>query len=496
MIPVLSKDNMQRSDRAYLQGGTETEIELVGRVGRGLADAVTWRAPVAVVCGAGNNGADGLALALCLKERGVAVTAFLNDAQSNACAYYLGMCIVEDVPLCDLPRDASALEGYATVVDCLYGVGFHGDAEGASRDAIDAVNECGAYVVAVDIPSGLDADSGMATTCVCANISIAVGGYKTGHLLNMAADFVGELRNLDIGIRPVARTYHWIEPCDLAPMVAPRPHFCNKGDYGYVALVGGSLAYSGAIRLASLASAAMRAGAGVVKVAVPKGLCPLVVPHILESTLFPLSERDGMVCFDPAEWQVLLRGVRTVAFGMGIGRGEGTAECLSYLLTHFDGTLLVDADGLNALADMPEEAWQSVRPRLVLTPHAKEFARLVGRTVPEVMAGGIPLMEEYARAKGVCLLVKGPTTVVTDGRETYLVTEGAPGMATAGSGDVLSGILSATLSTAEDPVWGTILGAWLNGRAGALAQRDVGDIGMVASDTVAHIAEAIRQLRQ
>ena len=485
---------MRRSDAALIASGV-SENDLVWRAAEAVAAAVSWRQPVAIVCGKGNNGADGLALACILKAKGIDCTAYsvVMGPMSDARRHYYERCMREGVSL--RVWEGESFEGYATVVDCLLGTGFRGAPHGPVVPAVKAINDSGAYVVSVDINSGLDADSGMAEMCVKSSLTLSVGGYKTGHFLNMAGDVIGAMANLDIGISPVDKPYRLVEAADLSSLVTPRAHFANKGTYGYVALVGGCLPYSGAPRLAAMAASAMRAGAGVVKLAVPKGLCPLLVPDILECTLFPLEEREGVVAFDEAQFAALLSGVKSIAFGMGIGTGPDVQRALAYLLANYEGRLIVDADGLSVLAQMPPATVRAHAGQLVLTPHVKEMARLMQVSVPEVLAGFVDVAKACATRYDAVVLLKGPTTVVTDGRDVCLVRAGAPGMATAGSGDVLSGILSATVAYVPDLSDAVCLGAYLNGRAGELAQAEVGDVSLIASDTVRFVPAAVLELK-
>lgn len=496
MIEVLSTDNMRRSDQAAIANAGIDEYLMVTRAAQALFGAHRWAAPVAVVVGKGNNGSDGYALALLFRQNGIQCTVFsLFSEEGETCRRYHDECVAAGVDvLAYVPYHS--FRPYATVVDCIFGVGFHGAPAGVVKSVIESINDSGAYVVSVDVNSGLDADNGLADTCVRSHLTLSVGGFKPGHFLNMAADNIGELRNVDIGVKPLSTPYYLVEHSDVAALFTPRKHFSNKGDFGYVALIGGSLPYSGAIRLAYMASAAMRSGAGVVKVAMPRSLCPLVVPHVLESTLFPLDEEEGSLAFNEAQIASLVANVRTLAFGMGAGVTPATQALLSYLLAYFTGTLIVDADGLNALARLPVEEIRARTCKLVLTPHVKEFARLTGTDVPSVLRDFIPLARTYAADLGCVLVLKGPTTVVTDGVTVCMVQAGAPGMATAGSGDVLSGILSATTAYIPALMPAVCAGVYINGKAGEAAQAGVGDVSMVASDTVAAIPAVIRHLVQ
>ena len=490
MIRILSVENMRNSDAAAIAAGTPGR-ELMLRAGRAIFDSVNWKPPVAILCGSGNNAGDGYVIAKLLHDAEIAcVLILLSEKFSEDGAYYYSLCKEAGIP--SLTWDASLdLSEYGTIVDCLFGTGFHGEVRGPAREAIEAVNRSGACVIAVDINSGLNGDSGMAETCVHSDLTVSVGSFQPGHFLNMAKDVMKAKINCDIGIEPVDRTYALIESSDLAELFQPRKNHSNKGTYGYSALIGGSKRYSGAIRLAGMANAAMRAGAGVVKLAVPDVIFSTVAPAVLESTLFPLSDDGNEIVFSEKEIAELVSNVKTVAFGMGIGTGEGAGQTLEYLLEHYAGRLIVDADGLNLLSRMDKDRIRNAACALILTPHIKEFSRLTGLSTEEILSSPIAAAEAYAKENKVILLLKGPATIITDGETTYLTDTGCAGMATAGSGDVLSGILAAILGYAANPLLGTAAAAWINGKAGEAAQRKYGSISMVAGDTVASIPEAV-----
>ena len=282
---------------------------------------------------------------------------------------------------------------------------------------------------------------------------------------------------------------------DAAKLFPPRPKDAHKGTFGYIALIGGSLRYSGAIRLANMAACAMRAGAGVVRVAAPRELCRAMVPQILESTLAPLSERDGDFLFREDEFRAVTEKTRCSAFGMGIGHTEETEKAVRFLVREYAGTLILDADGLNALAAAGPEILKDAAGRVLLTPHLGEFSRLSGMDVREIQADPEKAAEAFAGRYGVTVLLKGPVTVVTDGEETLRVNRGCPGMATAGSGDVLSGILAAVCGANPGArlTQAAAAGAWVNGMAGEIAQAEHGAVSMIASDTARAVEEAVKQ---
>ena len=282
---------------------------------------------------------------------------------------------------------------------------------------------------------------------------------------------------------------------DLAELFPIRSGNCNKGDFGYVALIGGSLEYSGAIRLAALANAAARSGAGVVTAAVPRSIAGITAAAVLESTIFPLSDKDGELIFVEDEFAKLCRRYKTIAFGMGVGNSRETVKAVEYLLKNYDKTLIVDADGLNAMAKLDPEIIRKSSAKLILTPHVKEFSRLSGYSVEEVLASPCRLANELADKLNAIVLLKGAETYITDGNVTYLNRRGCAGMATAGSGDVLSGILAAVCASNEARLLlAAAGGATLNGAAGELAQQKFGAVSMLAGDTAACIKDVILSL--
>ena len=292
----------------------------------------------------------------------------------------------------------------------------------------------------------------------------------------------------------------YIDEKQIRTLFPERPKDCHKGNFGYVALVGGSIEYSGAIRLAAHANSAMRSGAGVASVAAPRCICPLIAPQILEATLFPLSDRDGELLFNEEEFASLCRRYDCIAFGMGVGFSEETRKAAEYLLTHFDKTLIIDADGLNAMSELDHELIRSSKARLVLTPHLKEFSRLSGMSIAEAKQDPEAAAAYLAEELDAVVLLKGSTTVVagrTDpeaGIRILASDRGCPGMATAGSGDVLSGILSAICVNAGDLILAAAAGAYINGAAGELARSRRSDVTMTAADTAMCVAEVIETI--
>lgn len=494
MIPITDVQTMRERDAATIADGTAGR-ELMRRAATGMLNACEWRGRIGILCGSGNNAGDGYALAELLAARGQDVTLFrLGEQLSLDGKYYFDRCLAGGVPVMQYTEDVD-LKAYDMLVDCIFGTGFRGTPTGVAAHAIQAINASSAYVVSADINSGLNGDNGQGDACVCSSLTVSIGTYKAGLFLGRAKDVVGEKTNVDIGIEMPAPSVLLAEAGDFKHILRPRPHTSHKGNYGYVTVMGGSREYAGAAKLANMSASALRTGCGVAQLAVPDAIADAVAPYLLESTLLPVpSNEGGHMCYCPALLDTLLSRQAAIAVGMGWGSAEAHAEILEHLLSKGNIPLLIDADGLNTLSRMDKEILKKTACRVVLTPHLKEFERLSGRTIAQILSDPIGCARAFAREYGVILLLKGACTVVTDGTRTLLVDRGCAGMATAGSGDVLSGILAGLLGYNEATVDTVACGAYIAGVAGELAAPLVNPISMIASDTVAHIADAVSRM--
>jgi len=292
-----------------------------------------------------------------------------------------------------------------------------------------------------------------------------------------------------------------LKTSDIAHIFEERPRDSHKGMFGCAALIGGCRRYSGAVKLANLAYAAMRAGAGIARLAVPDSIADAVLPFVLESTVFPLSDKGGYIKFVRSEIDELLSGVNSVALGMGWGQGGDNMQTLEYLLGEYCLPVVIDADGLNTLAKRME-ILKDCKARTVLTPHLGEFSRLSGLSIEEIVKNKADVCRGFAAKYNTVLLLKGAETLITDGITVYVCGRGSPGMATAGSGDVLSGIIAAVngyctngrQSESNGFLLSAAAGAYINGLAGELAAKEKGTIGMTARDTAEYLPYAIKRM--
>jgi len=448
---------------------------------------------VRVVCGKGNNGGDGLVAARYLAEAGFEVEALLlwpaaelsGDAAAN----------LERFDAEHLSGDlAPRLAGSGAVVDAIFGTGFVGEPRDPARAAIAAIGECGAPVVACDVASGVDASSGeVAGAAVSADVTVSFHAAKLGHRVAPGKWHTGELRVAAIGIpdgAPADPAGGEIDPTvlELAPRRGARS---TKFSSGQVTVAGGSRGLTGAVQMSS--TAAIRAGAGYATVAVPADLEPVFEAGRPEVMSAGCPGGDG--CLAPASAKALLRSFERAAAGVlgpGLGRDPGSVELARDVLARIEAPLVLDADGLNAFAG--ELGLIAARPApTVLTPHAGELGRLLGRDPEQIGAHRLAAAREAARAAAAIVVLKGDDTIVTDGERVAVNVLAAPALATAGTGDVLSGIAAAMLAHGLEPFAAACAAVLAHVRAGRDAAARIGAAeSVIATDVIDSIAVGMR----
>jgi ADP-dependent NAD(P)H-hydrate dehydratase / NAD(P)H-hydrate epimerase len=470
-------------------------LELMERAGRGLTELVSAFAlsgPVTVVCGKGNNGGDGLVCARLLRERGRDVRVLLlgspdelqGDAATN-CERLPG-----EPPQ---PFDAARLEGSAAIVDAILGTGFSGEPREPAKSAIEAINASEITVVACDVPSGVDASTGeVHGPAVWATATATFGAGKPGLWIAPAKDHAGEVSVVDIGIPPGGPGDPAIGLiADRVTQGIPRRgRESTKFAAGSVLVCGGSTGLTGAPCLAAESTA--RAGAGYVTACVPRSLNPIFEVRLLEVMTVPLPDTEGSL--DPAGVDTVLEHAEragALVLGPGVGRQPGAFEFVRTLAQRARLPLLLDADGLNAHAG----ELASLRARdapTVLTPHAGELGRLLDSDSASVEAHRLACVRRAAAEAEAIVVLKGDDTLVAhpDGR-VAVNRGGASALATAGTGDVLSGVIGAYLAKAMDPFHAACAGVLVHARAGRLAAQTIGSEGVIARDVIELLPRAL-----
>lgn len=499
-MKVLTAAQVREADRSAVERGIPSLV-LMENAARCVVEALAARfAPlaahrIAVVCGKGNNGGDGLAIARLLLLAGCDVTAVLaadpaeltGDAAANlAMLRAAGGGVVHEIP---------ARVRHATlVIDALLGTGLQGPAREPYARWIVEINTGfpRARIVAVDIPSGMASDSGTsAGPHVRADLTVTFAAPKPGLVLPPNCDSVGELVTGSIGTPPDlldGSDLSLSEPRDFAPLFQPRARDANKGRYGHVLLVAGSRGKTGAAALAAIA--ALRAGAGLTTIAAPASAVAGIAAHAPEIMTEAQAETSagGLAACDAA----VLERKSLLAAGPGLGTDPRTVATIRRLVDDVDLPMVLDADALNALAGTDFHGRGRVR---VLTPHPGEMSRLTGQPVDEVQGDRLAAARGTASERGATVVLKGQRTVIAfpDGR-AWINPSGSPALAKGGTGDVLTGLIAGLMAQfPRDWELAVRAAVWIHGRAGELAARDHGESGVLASDLFAYLPAAIRE---
>jgi ADP-dependent NAD(P)H-hydrate dehydratase / NAD(P)H-hydrate epimerase len=494
--PLYDADGMRSVDRWAIDEMGMPSLELMEAAGRAVAEAVGELAldgPVRVVCGKGNNGGDGLVAARYLAEAGFEVEALLlwpAEELSDDAAASLERFAAEHVDGDLTPR----LAGSGAVVDAIFGTGFDGAPRDPALAAIAAIGACGAPVIACDVASGVDASSGeVAGAAVEADFTVSFHAAKLGHWIAPGKWHTGELRVAPIGIPGGAPAEPFAGTITSAALELPPPRGprSTKFSSGQVTIAGGSRGLTGAVQMSSLA--AIRAGAGYATVAVPADLEAIFEAAQPEVMSVGCPGGDG--CLAPASAKTLLRAFERAAAGVlgpGLGRDPGSVELAREALGAIGVPLVLDADGLNAFAGKLGLIAAREAPTL-LTPHAGELGRLLGRSPEEIAQHRLEAAREAARAAAAVVVLKGDDTIVTDGERVAVNALAAPALATAGTGDVLSGIAAAMLARGLEPFAAACAAVLAHARAGRDAAQRIGAAeSVIATDVIDSVPVGMR----
>jgi NAD(P)H-hydrate epimerase len=477
---LYTAEEMRAAEAAY-RGPT---LELMERAGRKVAEEILGRYPearrVAVWCGPGANGGDGFVVARELARARRACSVRLLGSEEKVtgdAAVNLRRARRDGIPFVEEPGAADV------VVDALFGTGFHGKPRPEAERAIELMNAAGVPIVAVDLPSGVDGSTGRVRgAAVRAALTVTFHAPKVGHAVAPGRFLTGDLVVADIGLART-RTRTRRATARILELVPRRGERDNKYSAGAVLVVGGSTGLTGAPSLTS--QAALRAGAGIVTACVPASLNAVFEQRLLEVMTRPCPDEDGTMTRNAAD-TILAAAERAgaVALGPGLGRTEAVQALVGHLLDRLDRPVVLDADGLWALAGHLDWVFSREAPT-VLTPHAGELGRLIGRPSAWVDANRLDAVQSGADDAGAVVLLKGADTLVAaPGRGPVVVDLGNAGLATAGSGDVLTGVTAAFLAKGMDGALAAAAAAAACGTASQLAAERHGEAGLIASDVV------------
>ncbi|MEZ5063318.1 MAG: NAD(P)H-hydrate dehydratase [bacterium] len=509
----MTASEMREIDRKAIEEFGVPSLDLMERAGGGAAQVIAAIGldpdkPVVILCGKGNNGGDGFVAARHLRQFGADVVCWMmgerdemtSDALRNlVAAEESGVRIRSfrvDENEAELAEDLAKCQ-YA--VDAMLGTG----AKGALRDPIrrltHLMNDSEARTFALDVPTGLDADTGeVDPDCVQAMMTITFGFPKRGLYALPGRDYCGDITVIDLAypeesVEVSTGVLLWQEMAGIVPDRNPRGY---KGSFGHVAIVAGSLGMAGAACLA--AESALRSGAGLAKLYVPESIAAICAMKLTEVMVFGVPD-DGRGTFGPDALEPVLAGLReadAVVLGPGLSGAPGVREFVHALVPRVDRPLVVDADALNVLGDAPEEVLERIAGApAILTPHPGELARLTGAAIAEIAGDTVTSAQRAANRFGCEVVLKGAPSVVATPRGTVdLCSLGNDGMATAGSGDVLAGLLGGLLAQGLEAARSARLGTMVHSRAGDICRNEIGARGMLAGDLMRCLPYAWREL--
>jgi len=511
-MKIVTAAEMREIDRATSQRFGVPALTLMENAGTAVAEFVLSQHPsaerIGVICGKGNNGGDGFVAARKLKAAGREVRIVLlaepAELRGDAAEMFRRLAIAPVVVRSadELKREpARAVFESEVLLDAILGTGFKPPVSGLYAEAIRLLNASTALVVAVDIPSGADADvMGEQTGTVArADAMVTFTAPRPAHIFGRLTDGPTVIAPIGSPDEAVASSLqlNLITAREIAPLIGPRPLASNKGNFGHVLVIGGSVGKAGSVAMAGMA--ALRTGAGLSTVATPKSVLATVAGFHPEVMTEPLDETDAGTISTYAGERIdeLIKGKTVLAVGPGISRNPKTTEFVRSLVAKCKAPLVLDADGLNSFEGRADELNGKGRT-LVITPHPGEMARLAGSTIAAVQRDRINVARTFAREHELIVVLKGHRTLIAQPEGTVWVnTTGNPGMATGGTGDILTGMVAGMIAqNPEHIVEAVIAAVHLHGLAGDVACESMGQHSLIATDLVEALPEAFRRVQE
>lgn len=499
-MKIFTAEQIRRADQFTIENEPITSVDLMERAASHLferiGEIVPQNVPIAIFCGVGNNGGDGLVLTRLLIEKGVEATAYIvrfsDKCSSDFQVNFDRLAALKADAICEIEsaEGIPSLGSHPVVVDAIFGSGLTRKVEGFAAEVIDSINNLRGFVISVDVPSGLFCENNQDNdgAIIEAEVTLTFQYPKLAFFFHENAQYVGDFEVINIGLLPEFEakepsTYHFVTPSLIQGIYRKRRKFSHKGTFGHTLLLAGSEGKVGAAILA--AKSCLKSGVGLLTVGTPSvGYTPLQTA-VPEAMCLTLGETYLSATPD-------VKAYKTVAIGPGIGTEERTAHVLKMLIQNVGSPMVIDADALNILAE--NTTWLNFLPAgSILTPHPGELARFSGRV--ELGWDRLEVAKEMALRYGVYLIVKGANTqIVSPDGNVFFNSTGNPGMATGGSGDVLTGLLAGLLAQGYPPKQAALLGVFLHGRSGDLAAEDLSQEAITAKDVVGFLPKAWKSI--
>jgi len=516
-MKVLNSTQMKRIDKNAIEGLGIIGPILMENAGAEIAREIIKRFPrieknsVCIVCGKGNNGGDGFVVARHLFNKGCCPYMVLlaekkdlkGDAELNCgIIYKMGIPIAEITDKKKWEEIRDKVMNSDILVDAIFGTGLTKPVKGRYIKVIEDMNSSGSFIVAVDIPSGISSDQfQIIGTCIKADLTVTMAAPKIPHVFPPAEDFMGELVIADITAPSFlfddeSLPMEFVEKEQLLSYFKKRRNSTHKGSYGHLFILSGSLGKTGAAAMAG--KAALEMGAGLVTVGTPQSCLPIVARSMMELMTEPLAETDEWTLSENALSQVknLLKGKDAVLIGPGISTHQSTSKLIMSLLPSIEVPALLDADALNILSSHPE-VLKSMSSPVVVTPHPGEFARMIHVSTKKVMEDKLKLAPEFAKEYGVYVVLKGYRTITaTPDGKIFINPTGNPGMASGGSGDVLSGMIASLIMQGNDLLGAVLASVYVHGLSGDIAVKKIGEKSLVAGDIINFLPQSIMNMSE
>ena len=514
-MKVVTVQQMQELEKTAGKGYGIKQIQLMENAGRAIAGWINehrgelkGKKEVVIMCGSGNNGGDGFVSARYLREMGFkVVVVFLkkeSDLKGAARSNFAKIKKNRKIQIHKAGSDKQfaklndIFSPAGLIVDCILGTGVKGEVKGYFRTVIEYINNLSQDAIAVDIPSGLDANAGTGL-CVKAGVTLTMGLPKAGLLKPEIADVVGRLKVIDIGLpkdasKDIKSNLEYIKAQDFKGVISSRPFSSHKGSYGHVLILAGSPMYTGAAYLCAMG--ALRSGAGLVTLGVPRSLQNIYQVKLSEAMTLGLPETEYGT-LSPDGYQEIMRfmeRVDSIALGPGLTQNADTARLIKNIVTSSHKPIVIDADGVNIVAGEMLVLRKAKVP-LIMTPHPGEMARLLHTSVKSVQNDRWKITRALADKYGVTLVLKGAHSIIAGkDKKIYINSTGNPGMASGGMGDVLTGMIAGLLGQGLGLLNSAKLGVFVHGKAGDMAVEERGEYGVLAADLLEKIPYAIKSI--
>lgn len=502
---ILTAAQMKESDRRMIEDIGIPSLVLMERAALQCVNAMKEEkvdfSKTLIVCGSGNNGGDGFAIARLLAEEGRDIdVVFVGNEASRSKETCTQMQILDSLGI-SVGKSLPERE-YSVIIDAVFGIGLSRKIEGRYQEIIERMNQYNGYRVAVDIPSGIDADSGQVLGCAFrADMTVTFACMKAGTVLFPGAEYAGKVVEKPIGIIADPRlegqedVYYTLDFSDIEKRMPKRLPDSNKGTYGRVLVIAGSKGMTGAAYLS--AKAAYLTGAGLVRIYTEE-TNRMILQQLLPEAVMTTYDSEDADCF--RELPGLLKWADVVCLGCGLGTGISSKKLVREALSQNQNPCVIDADGLNLLASFSEEErknWKREAGQYILTPHMKEMSRLTGRTVEEWKQDRKELLRKFVDEENVVCALKDSRTLVTGKtRQIFLNRTGNAAMAKAGAGDVLAGMISGLMAQKMPAYEAAVLGVCLHGLAGDAAKRECGQYSVLAEDIIEGIKTVLKNLEE